>query len=47
VLPKTLLRRGVICDFREPDVVRLAPVPLYTRFQDVYRLVQVLADVLH
>ncbi|MBC7834699.1 MAG: kynureninase [Phycisphaerales bacterium] len=34
--------RGVICDFREPNVVRAAPVPLYTSFHDVWRFAQAL-----
>ncbi len=33
-----LKRRGVVCDFRAPDVVRAAPVPLYNSFEDVWRL---------
>ena len=41
--------RGVIADFREPCIIRLAPVPLYNSFEDVYScgevLRQVLADV--
>jgi kynureninase len=32
-----LTRQGVIADWREPDVIRIAPVPLYNTFEDVYR----------
>lgn len=39
--PQQLLRKlrdnGIICDFREPDVVRAAPAPLYCSFEDVYK----------
>ena len=37
---------GVICDFRYPDVVRLAPVPLYNRFTDVRKFYDILHRVL-
>jgi kynureninase len=32
-----LTKQGVIADWREPNVIRLAPVPLYNSFEDVYR----------
>lgn len=35
---------GVIADFREPNIVRIAPVPMYNSFHDVYRFGQVLRD---
>lgn len=37
-----LEKAGVIADFREPNVIRVAPVPLYNTFHDVYRFVEIL-----
>lgn len=37
--------RGVIADWREPDVIRVAPVPLYNSFEDVYRFAEILRQV--
>ena len=31
-----LMKKGVITDWREPNVIRLAPVPLYTSYEDMY-----------
>jgi kynureninase len=43
---KALTQAGVIADFREPDVVRLAPTPLYNSFEDVYLFGQTLKSLL-
>lgn len=37
---------GIICDKREPDVVRVAPVPLYNTFSEVWKFVEVLKGAL-
>src|SRR5713101_6703002 len=34
---------GVICDFREPNVIRVAPTPLYNTFHEVWRFAKILA----
>ncbi|WP_435133703.1 kynureninase [Formosa sp. A9] len=42
-----LTAAGVISDWREPDVIRCAPVPLYNSFKDVYLMVEKLKSVLN
>lgn len=37
---------GVVTDWREPDIIRIAPVPLYNRFEDVWRGITALAAAL-
>lgn len=41
-----LTKAGIITDWREPDVIRCAPVPLYNSFMDVYEFVEGLKTVL-
>ncbi|MCC1483961.1 kynureninase [Winogradskyella immobilis] len=45
-LHNKLTEAGVISDWREPDVIRCAPVPLYNSFEDAYKLVERLKFIL-
>ena len=46
--PKELFKKletgGVKCDFREPNVIRAAPTPLYNTFHEVWRFARILAE---
>ncbi len=43
-LVKILREKGVILDFREPDILRVTPVPLYNSYEDCYRFVQIMKE---
>jgi len=43
-LYEALGKSGVICDFREPDILRFAPAPLYNNYSDVFRVVTILGE---
>tara|TARA_B100000787_G_scaffold162672_1_gene143618 strand:+ start:18352 stop:19614 length:1263 start_codon:yes stop_codon:yes gene_type:complete len=45
-LHKKLTEKNIITDWREPDVIRCAPVPMYTSFEDVYHMVTILESLL-
>jgi kynureninase len=38
-----LIQQGVIADWREPNVIRIAPVPFYNSFEDLYRFADTLS----
>ncbi len=42
---RALKARGVVPDFRPPDVIRLAPIPLYTSYHDLWRVAGHLRDI--
>ncbi|WP_372753923.1 kynureninase [Mariniflexile sp.] len=46
-LHNKLVQAGIISDWREPNVIRCAPTPLYNSFQDVYNLVERLKTFLN
>ncbi|MCH3880780.1 kynureninase [Tenacibaculum aquimarinum] len=45
-LHKKLTENNIITDWREPDVIRCAPTPMYNSFEDVYRMVSILQTLL-
>ena len=45
-LVKDLAERGIVVDWREPNVIRMAPVPLYNRFEDIFTFGEVFTEFL-
>ena len=43
---QALIKRGVIPDFRPPNIIRLAPIPLYTSYHDVWKVAEHLREVI-
>jgi kynureninase len=43
---ETLTKDGVMADWREPNVIRIAPVPLYNTFEEVWRFGNIIASIL-
>lgn len=46
ILEDKMKKKGIICDKRKPNVIRVSPVPLYNSFHDVFNFIQVLKDIL-
>jgi len=46
VLFDKLMEAGIIVDYREPNVIRVAPTPLYNSFEEVYRFSEILHECL-
>lgn len=45
-ISRTLRARGIVPDFRAPNVIRLAPVPLYTTYHELWQTVQALREMI-
>lgn len=42
---RALATRGVVADYRAPDIIRVAPIPLYNTYDEVWRFTQLLREV--
>jgi kynureninase len=38
-------RQGIFPDFRAPNIIRLAPAPLYTTYHELWQTVQALREI--
>ncbi len=47
LLFEKLSKKGVITDWREPNVIRIAPVPLYNSFEDAYLFGEILENIIN
>ncbi len=45
-ISRTLRARGIVPDFRAPNVIRLAPIPLYTTYHELWQTVQALREII-
>lgn len=45
-ISEALRSRGVVSDFRPPHVIRIAPIPLYTAYYEVWKVIQNLKDII-
>ena len=43
---EAITQQGVLADWREPNVIRVAPVPLYNTFEDIYRFGEIMHQTL-
>jgi kynureninase len=41
-----LTQKGIMVDWREPNVIRLAPVPIYNSFEEVWQFANTLQQIL-
>ena len=46
-LHQALMDKHVITDWREPNVIRCAPAPMYNSFEDVFRMVEILRGLIN
>ncbi len=46
VIFEALTNEGVIADWREPNVIRASPVPLYNSYEDVWRFGNIISNIL-
>jgi len=45
-ISEALRAKGVISDFRPPNIIRIAPIPLYNRYHEVWRIVQRFKEII-